>query len=119
MAKPKHGLLRRHLDPLLNVGAVGGLMDAQLLELFTTGRDETAELAFTVLVDRHGPMVLRVCQSVLRDAHTTQDACQATFLGLVKRGRRLWVRESLGPMLHQGAHRIASGVRLAKARRCR
>ena len=72
MAKTKHGIALRHLNTLLNVGAVGGLTDAQLLELFTTGRDEAAELAFTVLVDRHGPMVLRVCQAVLRDSHDAQ-----------------------------------------------
>jgi RNA polymerase sigma factor (sigma-70 family) len=119
MAKTKHGIAPRHLDTLLNVGAVGGLTDAQLLELFTTGRDETAEVAFTVLVDRHGPMVLRVCQAVLRDSHDAQDAFQATFLVLVKKARGLWLRESLGPWLHQVAHRIASGLRLAKARRRR
>ncbi len=114
-----HGIGLRHLDTLLNVGAVGGLTDAQLLELFTTGRDETAEVAFTVLVDRHGPMVLRVCQAVLRDSHDAQDAFQATFMVLVKKARGLWVRESLGPWLHQVAHRIASCARLANARRRR
>ena len=106
--KHTHGIALRHLDTLFNVGAVGGLTDAQLLELFTTGRDEAAELAFTVLVDRHGPMVLRVCQAVLRDSHDAQDAFQATFLVLVKKARGLWVRESLGPWLHQVAHRTAS-----------
>ena len=119
MAKTMRGIAFRQLDTLLNVGAVGGLTDAQLLELFTTGRDETAEVAFTVLVDRHGPMVLRVCQAVLRDSHDAQDAFQATFLVLVKKARGLWVRESLGPWLHQVAHRIASGMKLAKARRRR
>lgn len=119
MAKTKHGTALRHLNTLLNVGAVGGLTDAQLLELFATGRDETAELAFAVLVDRHGPMVLRVCQAVLRDSHDAQDAFQATFLVLVKKARGLWVRESLGPWLHQVAHRIASCARLATARRRR
>jgi RNA polymerase sigma factor (sigma-70 family) len=119
MAKAMHGIALRHLDTLLSVGAVGGLTDAQLLELFTTGRDETAELAFTALVDRHGPMVLRVCQAVLGDAHDAQDAFQASFLVLVKKARGLSVRESLGPWLHEVAHRIASGVRLAKARRRR
>jgi hypothetical protein len=55
MAKTKHGIVLRHLSTLLIVGAVGGLTDAQLLEPFTTRRDETAELAFAVLVERHGP----------------------------------------------------------------
>ena len=58
MAKAQHDIALRHLDSLLNVGAIGGLTDAQLLEMFTTRQDEAAELAFAVLVDRHGPMVL-------------------------------------------------------------
>jgi RNA polymerase sigma factor (sigma-70 family) len=119
MANTSRGIGLRHLNTLLNVGAVGGLTDGQLLELFTTGRDETAEVAFTVLVDRHGPMVLRVCQAALRDSHDAQDAFQATFMVLVKKARGLWVRESLGPWLHQVAHRIASCARLANARRRR
>ena len=119
MAKAQHEISLRHLDSLLNVGAIGGLTDAQLLEMFTTRRDEAAELAFAVLVDRHGPMVLRVCRAMLRDSHDAEDAFQATFLVLVKKARGLWVRESLGPWLHQVAHRTASCARSAVARRRR
>ncbi len=54
-----------HLETLFRVGAVGGLSDAQLLERFVAGRDEAGEAAFRALVARHGPMVLRVCRSVL------------------------------------------------------
>ena len=57
----------------------------QLLERFTAQGGETAELAFATLVERHGPMVLRVCRSVLRDPDEAQDAFQATFLVLVRR----------------------------------
>ncbi len=63
--------------------------------------------------------MLRVCQAVLRDSHDAQDAFQATFMVLVKKARGLWVRASLGPWLHQVAHRIASCARLANARRRR
>ena len=80
---------------------------------------EAAELAFAALVERHGPMVLRVCRAVLADPHDTQDAFQATFLVLVKKARGLWVRDSLGPWLHQVAYRTASCARLAAARRHR
>src|SRR5262249_11139045 len=71
------------------------------------------------LVERHGPSVLRICRSVLRDEHEAQDAFQATFLVLVVRARRLWVRDSLGPWLHQVAFRVASCSRAKLARRRR
>jgi len=119
MAKGDQGIALRHLSTLFCVGAVGGLTDAQLLEQFTTRRDESAELAFEALVERHGPMVLRTCRSVLRDPHDVDDAFQATFLVLVRRAGSLWVRDSLGPWLHQVAHRTASCARSAAARRRR
>jgi RND family efflux transporter MFP subunit len=101
------------------VGASGELTDGQLLERFATARGEVAELAFAVLLERHGPMVLRVCRGVLADEHDSQDAFQATFLVLVKKARGLWVRESLGPWLHQVAFRTASCARSAAARQRR
>ena len=109
----------RHIDTLFGAGAIGALTDVQLLERFTSGRDETAELAFAALVERHGPMVLRVCRVVLRDSHDAQDAFQATFLVLIRRARSLWVRDSLGPWLHRVAYRVASGIRSADAMRQR
>ncbi len=111
------GITLRHLNTLFSVGMVGGLTDAQLLERFTSCRDESAELAFRALLERHGPMVLRVCRAVLRDAHDADDAFQATFLVLVRRAGSLWVRDSLGPWLHQVAHRIAHCARSDAARR--
>ena len=64
---------------LFEDGTVTGLTDAQLLELFAARRDQAA---FTALVERHGPMVHRVCHEVLRNDHGAQDAFQATFLVL-------------------------------------
>ena len=57
--------LVHELKTLFNIGVVRDLTDGQLLERFATDRGEAAELAFAVLVERHGPMVLRVCRSVL------------------------------------------------------
>ncbi len=119
MASRDRGITLESLNTLFNVGTVGGLTDAQLIERFTTRRDEAADLAFRALVERHGPMVLRICRGMLRDAHDADDAFQATFLVLVRRAGSLWVRDSLGPWLHQVAFRTASCARSAAALRRR
>ena len=107
MARRSDGLVLRQLRTLFNLGVIGELTDGQLLERFATDGGEAAELAFAALVERHGPMVLRVCRGVLRDPHDAEDAFQATFLVLVRRARSLWVEDSLGPWLHRVACRIA------------
>jgi RNA polymerase sigma factor (sigma-70 family) len=107
----------QQLDLLFHVGTVGTLTDGQLLERFATGSGEAAERAFAALLARHGPMVLRVCRAQLSGAQDVQDAFQATFLVLLKKARALWVRDSLGPWLHQVAYRTASSARLAATRR--
>ncbi|HEV3122565.1 MAG TPA: RNA polymerase sigma factor, partial [Isosphaeraceae bacterium] len=119
MEQGQHDSASRHVRTLFNMGTVGGLTDGQLLERFTGRGAEAAELAFTALVERHGPMVLRVCRSVLRDPHDAHDAFQATFLVLMRRAGSLWVRDSLGPWLHQVAYRVASCARASIARRRR
>ena len=60
--------LLSQLSILSQVGVVGGLSDGELLQRFLTGCDGASEAAFTALVQRHGPMVLRVCRQVLGDA---------------------------------------------------
>ena len=106
-----------HMRSLFASGVSGGLSDAQLLDQFSTGHREAAEAAFASLVERHGPMVLRVCQGVLGESHDVQDAFQATFLVLVRKAGSLWVRDSVGPWLHGVALRVASKAKLAAARR--
>ncbi len=54
----------RRIHALYSVGTFTGLSDGQLLERFATREGEAAELAFAALVERHGPMVLRVCRGV-------------------------------------------------------
>jgi hypothetical protein len=72
-------------EVVLNAGTIERVSDGQLLSRFTAHRDDVAEIAFAVLVRRHGPMVLRVCQQILGDPHTAEDAFQATFLVLARR----------------------------------
>ena len=117
MTTRNDGAALRQLKTLFNIGAIRELSDGQLLEHFSTGRSGIAEVAFQALVERHGAMVLRVCRARLVDPHETQDAFQATFLILLKKARSLWVRDSLGPWLHQVAFRTASCARSAAARR--
>jgi RNA polymerase sigma factor (sigma-70 family) len=107
------------LRTLFGVGTVAGLSDGQLLERFVAGHGEAAELAFSVLLERHGPMVLRVCRRLLADPHDAQDAFQATFLVLVKKARSIRECESVASWLHGVALRAAACARAAAARRRR
>ncbi len=117
MAAKNGGNALLHLRTLFNVGAIGALSDGQLLQRFATGRGEPRESAFAALVERHGPFVLRVCRSVLRDEDAAEDAFQATFLALARKAGSLWARDSLAPWLHQAAYRAAAHDRSATLRR--
>jgi RNA polymerase sigma factor (sigma-70 family) len=117
MAREIGGTSRLFLKTLFEDGIPAGLTDGQLLERFATSRGEPAELAFAILVERHGPMVLRACRGILRDDHEAMDAFQATFLILVRKGQSLWIRDSLGPWLHRVACRAAARARAEAARR--
>ena len=67
----------RHLRTLADRQASDSLSDQQLLERFL---NERSEASFAALVQRHGPMVLRVCRRVLHHVQDAEDAFQATFL---------------------------------------
>jgi RNA polymerase sigma factor (sigma-70 family) len=119
MAKRIDGSALRQIHKLFSLGVERELTDGQILKRFATGNGDDAERAFANLVERHGPMVLRVCRAILRNPHDAQDAFQATFLVLVRKARILWVRDSLGPWLYQVAYRTALSARSAAARRTR
>src|SRR5689334_24290491 len=72
----------RDLRTLFRFGVAGDLSDGQLLDRFVARRDEAAEEAFAMLVERHGAMVMGVCRRLLSHAHDAEDAFQATFLVL-------------------------------------
>jgi RNA polymerase sigma factor (sigma-70 family) len=117
MAGGQSGDLSRHLSSLFRVGTLAGVPDAQLLERFVAGRDEAGEAAFRALVERHGPMVLRVCQNVLGDRHDSEDAFQVTFLVLARNAGSIRKQRSLGSWLHGVAHRVALRAQTAARRR--
>jgi RNA polymerase sigma factor (sigma-70 family) len=109
MVPPTMALLE-HLRRLTYTPAA----DAVLLSRWIHQRDEEA---FAVLVARHGPMVLGVCQRVLGDAHEAEDAFQATFLILARKAASLRRPEALSSWLHGVAARLAHKARTAARRR--
>jgi RNA polymerase sigma factor (sigma-70 family) len=108
------------LHRLFQLGTLGTLSDARLLELFVSRRgEEAAEAAFEELVNRHGPMVLRVCRGLLRDEHDAEDAFQAVFLVLAGRAGSIRNGRSAASWLFGVAHRVAGRIRRSAARRRR
>src|ERR1700677_2321304 len=109
--------LNHVLDNLRKSAAVQtcrGLSDRELLERFVEAHDETA---FTVLIERHGPMVFGVCRRALPSQHDAEDACQATFLVLARKAASIRKKTSLGSWLHGAAFRAAIGLKREHARR--
>ena len=109
----------RSLDALFNAGNLGALTDRELLEHFRTDRGASGQEAFRILVERHGPMVLGLCRSLILDPHDADDAFQATFLVLVRKGEAIRVHESLGPWLYGVASRVARRARRRRTQRQR
>src|SRR5262245_45816197 len=114
MATRQANPVLKHIRELTGGGALARLADRELLERFTARRDQDA---FEALVRRHGPMVLRVCRSVLRDDHAADDAFQATFLVLARKAASVRRQELLAAWLHGVAHRVAARARVEAAKR--
>jgi RNA polymerase sigma factor (sigma-70 family) len=117
MASIRSGAALRQIQSLYGAGTCSGLPDEQLLERYLAGRGERAEAAFAALVERHGPMVLRVCRAVLRDGHDAEDAFQAVFLVLARQAGSIRRRGSLESWLFGVASRVSRCARAGAARR--
>jgi RNA polymerase sigma factor (sigma-70 family) len=92
------------------------LSDKDLLGRFFRKREDAA---FAAIVERHGPLVYGVCRRVLRDANDLDDAFQATFLVLVRKGATLQQPERLANWLFGVAYRTARKIKLRAAARGR
>jgi RNA polymerase sigma factor (sigma-70 family) len=105
--------LLRHLRRLTQPVA---RTDRELLERFTTLRDE---VAFAELVGRHGPLVFGVCRRTLQGEQDAEDAFQATFLVLARKATSIRKSESLASWLYGVAWRSAMRLRADLAERRR
>jgi RNA polymerase sigma factor (sigma-70 family) len=85
-----------------------GVPDRDLLARFGATEDAAA---FAELVERHGRMVLSLCQRVLGDHHAAEDAFQATFLVLARKAGTLRQPERLAGWLYGVAGKIALRMR--------
>jgi RNA polymerase sigma factor (sigma-70 family) len=113
MATAQPDTLMRYIKELAG-GRTGHRTDRQLLDDFAVHGDEQA---FAGLVDRHGPLVLRVCRRVLRHEQDAEDAFQATFLVLARHHGSIRRRDSLASWLHGVAYRTAMKAKRSAARR--
>jgi RNA polymerase sigma factor (sigma-70 family) len=108
------------LQPLINrlmhtVGFDGGqLSDAQLLERFVLAQDEAA---FESLLWRHGPMVLALCQRLLRHRHDAEDVFQAVFLVFFRKAHSIRHSDCVASWLYKVAYRLAVKARAQSADR--
>src|SRR5437868_14692501 len=89
-----------------------GPLDAELLSRLLTDRDEQA---FTLIVRRHGPLVLGVCRRVTGNHHLAEDAFQAVFVVLTAKAGSVRPRSALPAWLYGVAYRIALRVRTMSA----
>ena len=107
----------RGIDTPWDREPVGARTDGELLQQFLSPAEDAPEAAFVALVDRHGPIVHRVCLDVLGSSHEAEDAAQAVFLVLARKARSIRKPDSLGPWLHGVALRVARRAWKEAARR--
>src|SRR5437667_5226034 len=95
---------------------LANLNDTDLLARFF---QDKVDAAFAAIVERHGPLVYGVCRRVLTDSNDAEDAFQATFLVLVRKGGTLRDPGRLASWLYGVAYRTARKLRAKAALRTR
>src|SRR5262249_51991734 len=114
MSSAQVGAVLQQIRKLADVRHDDEAADHQLLERFARHQDEDA---FAALLRRHGPMVLRVCQSVLHELHDAEDAFQAAFLLLAQKAGSIHRREAVSAWLYRVAYHLAIRAGANAARR--
>jgi len=114
MADAQTDTVIRYIRSLATAQKTNEQIDGDLLDAFLSHNDQ---LAFEVLVRRHGPMVLRVCRRVLGNGHDAEDALQATFLVLAQKAKSIRKKTTLASWLHGVAYRMATHANRARSRR--
>ena len=107
------GTLLRHIRTLAAKPRDSRSSDRELLLRFAAEHDEDA---FAALMQRHGPMVWRVCRRLLHDSHAAEDVFQATFLVLARKADDLERLLNLSQTGSQGVERLPKRAQ-AKRRR--
>src|SRR5215475_757229 len=105
MAIGQLNTLLLHVRRLAGATATDEQSDEQLLSRFQADR---AESAFSALMQRHGKVVWNVCCRVLGHEQDAEDAFQATFLVLARKGRSVVPRGRVGNWLYGVACRTAA-----------
>jgi len=106
--------LERIVSLIRRASIIDGPTDDELLSRFARQRDQDA---FAEIVRRHGPMVLAVCRRILRQEQDAEDAFQATFMVLARKGDAITHCTSLAGWLYQVGYRIALRAKAQTVRR--
>src|SRR5258708_654072 len=114
MANTSLAGMLRDIRQIAPVQANHDASDCLPLQRFVETTDETV---FTVLIDRHGPMVLGVCRRALGNADDAEDAFQAAFLVLARKAAEIRRTASLGSWLYRVARSVAANQRRERSRR--
>ncbi|WP_435016153.1 sigma-70 family RNA polymerase sigma factor [Tundrisphaera sp. TA3] len=114
MGRGQFGPAVTELAHLVGGHSVVGMSERDLLRRYLDRRDEAA---FGAIVERHGPMVLGVCRRILADRRDVEEAFQATFLVLARKGGSLGEKDPVGHWLYGVARRVALRARSAAHRR--
>lgn len=101
-------------QPVLARPAAEDSSDRELLARFVATGEQHA---FALVLQRHGPAVLRLCRRLLGNEHDAEDVVQATFLTLARKAAVVEWQDSIKPWLQAVAQRLALQARGQAERR--
>ncbi len=87
--------------------------DRELLARYLSTRDE---VAFTRILQRHGPMVWGICRNLLNHAAEADDAFQAVFLAFIRGAKQIQKPDSLGVWFHGVTIRVVKKLKRSQSR---